>query len=215
MKKLPFLILIISFCACSPDKQEEKTISSKITNQEIVDTCSNKYENILKNIYDNLSAYKIKENFGGTSGVVSDWTHKYYHEVDSTGFYGMYYLIQEKITPPIVPFEGELVIFTNSHPWKASDKNEKFIEIITYTAKIKLSNEIFVGRNKEDIFELLGEPQNEVNDVLFYYDNNIYMLSLKIKNDTINTLRFGYYKEDVNMTELQQSIIDYFELRSL
>jgi len=208
------LSLFAIFFSCNTGNKKE----GNTTNEQLIietQTNSTKADTFLdlKTIYLKKNAYEIKSGFGITSGTL-ERSYFNYHLFDSVGIYGGYYLLNPD-TLYDMPFVGELIIFTHERPWKASDKNEKFVELISYTPIIPLTEDIFVGQRKDKIIDILGEPQIESNNVLYYHDEFTHILALKIKHDTVNAFRFGYYERNVELDDIIQIIDANFNLRCL
>ncbi len=217
--KINYLLIICMFLviiSCQENIASEKYKFKKIENgNETVNNINTeiapvpKKDTTIISILNKLNFDILNRKYGNgaTSSFISKKYSNIYYNQDTTGFYGLYYFINDDADVKL-GYLSTVVVYAKKKPWKITDKEQKIIEITSLSSKIKLSTNISVGMSKQNVIDKFGTPLVERNNYIFYKDDSNAVLSVRIINDTVVAFKIGVYKEQ-NIEQLIDNIIKY------
>lgn len=151
----------------------------------------NTFTNPPLNVYD----LKIKLERFTTTTILNKNETLLFHKPDNEGYYGQYYLFDIKNEQPVQI--GILTVFNSEKPWLYNNKTEKFIEITINSTGYFVFDSICIGLKPEKIYQYLGEPFIESDNIIVYSDTIDMIAIFKINNDTIDYIKVGRYNNNV------------------
>lgn len=200
------LILMLVSCKNEIQKTSPKGDINSTINKKIIPNKVQKKDSVqeIKTPDLNVSVKNIKSQ---TDNVTTSFLVKsktlIYQEKPKTNFFGVYNLIKNESDPV-----GKMIIYDDVNPYKYDKDTDEFVEINLWSKGIKVFNDkIQIGNSKEDLLAILGEGYTKYkDDILIYKDNENRIGFFRLKNDKIDRIKIGKYKDSVSIEKILKYI---------
>ncbi len=209
------LFASLIFACNSVENKNELSTSIKSTDTLTArkDTVKNsmKGDTILRNIF---SSVQLKEINKVTTRITFTYLSKsntsFYSDHSKNDFFGLYFFVNRKELSRERPFTAKLIICGSKKSLELADTVNKLVELQVFTSEIELASFLKVGVTTDSVLRFLGKPIEQSEDILFYQENEI-ILTIKTKNNKVQSIIIGKYKiSEYSFDEIQKFIVEKF-----